>query len=194
MSAMSSADGDAHRDDGPPAALPRRGDRRAARAGAGPAATTGAATRVDATGAAIAVMGAPTQRAAALEAQEVGAQVLRGLVALVDVLRHRGEHDAVDARRARRVPPTTAAPASRARACTRPTPAVGGERRDAGDHLVEHDAERVHVAAAVDREALRLLGREVGGGAHHRAGLGEAVRSCSARAMPKSVTFTCPAA
>ena len=43
--------------------------------------------------------------------------------------------------------------------------AVGGERRDAGEHLVEHDAERVHVGAAVEREALRLLGREVGGGA-----------------------------
>ena len=35
---------------------------------------------------------------------------------------------------------------------------LGGERRDAGEHLVEHDAERVHVGAAVEREALRLLG------------------------------------
>ena len=45
----------------------------------------------------------------------------------------------------------------------------------AGRHLVEDDAERVHVRAAVDRRALRLLGREVRGGAHDRAGAGEAV-------------------
>ena len=53
--------------------------------------------------------------------------------------------------------------------------AVAGERHDAGEHLVEHDAERVDVGAGVDREALRLLGREVGGGPHDRAGAGEAV-------------------
>ena len=55
------------------------------------------------------------------------------------------------------------------------------ERRDARDHLVEHDPERVHVAAAVDRQALRLLGREVGGGAHHRTGLREPVARARAR-------------
>src|SRR6266542_1084779 len=48
-----------------------------------------------------------------------------------------------------------------------------GERRDAGEHLVEHDAERVHVGTAVEREALRLLRREVGRGAEHRARLRE---------------------
>ena len=58
---------------------------------------------------------------------------------------------------------------------------VARERRDAGDHLVEHDAERVHVAATVDGKALRLLGREVGGGAHHRTGLGEPVARAGAR-------------
>ena len=47
------------------------------------------------------------------------------------------------------------------------------ERRAAGEHLVEHDAEGVEVAAGVDRQALGLLGREVGGRAHDRAGLGE---------------------
>ena len=50
---------------------------------------------------------------------------------------------------------------------------VAGEGRPAADHLVEHDAERVEVAAGIDGEALRLLGREVGGGAHDRAGLGQ---------------------
>ena len=44
-----------------------------------------------------------------------------------------------------------------------------------GHHLEEHDAERVDVAAGVDAHTLRLLGREVGGGAHHRPGLGEAL-------------------
>ena len=47
------------------------------------------------------------------------------------------------------------------------------ERRLARHHLVHHDAERVEVAARVGVGALRLLGREVGGGAHHCAGLRE---------------------
>ncbi len=51
---------------------------------------------------------------------------------------------------------------------------VGLERRCPRQHLVEHHAERIQVAAAVDGLALGLLGREVGGGAHHRAVLGEA--------------------
>ena len=102
--------------------------------------------------------GRADQRAAALEAEEVAAQVLRRLVALVDVLRHRGEHDAVHRaghvgfhrrRRRRRLAHVLVRDRHRA---------VGGERRDAGEHLVEHDAERVHVGAAVEREALRLLG------------------------------------
>ena len=41
--------------------------------------------------------------------------------------------------------------------------------------------------------ALGLLGREVGGGAHDRAGLGQALLGVpTARAMPKSVTLTWP--
>ena len=41
----------------------------------------------------------------------------------------------------------------------------GGAREDglAGQALVEHAAERVDVRAAVDRRAVELLGREVGG-------------------------------
>ena len=52
---------------------------------------------------------------------------------------------------------------------------VGGERGPAGDHLVQHHAEGVDVAAAVDAETLGLLGREVGGRAHHEPGLGDAL-------------------
>ena len=87
---------DADRDDGPPAALPRRAGPAAAAGGrAGPAATTGAATRVDGDRRGDRGHRAADQRAAALEAEEVGAQVVRRLVALVDVLGHRGEHDAL---------------------------------------------------------------------------------------------------
>ncbi len=52
---------------------------------------------------------------------------------------------------------------------------LAAERWLAGDHLVQHDPERVEVAARVGLGALRLLGREVRGGAHHRADLGEVV-------------------
>jgi hypothetical protein len=50
---------------------------------------------------------------------------------------------------------------------------VAGERRPPGHHLVEDDAEGVDIGAGVDHVALGLLGREVGGRAHDRAGLGE---------------------
>ena len=52
---------------------------------------------------------------------------------------------------------------------------LGNERRPSRDHLVEHDAERVHVAARVGGLALGLLRREVRGGPHHGALLGEAL-------------------
>ncbi len=48
---------------------------------------------------------------------------------------------------------------------------LAGERRAPGEHLVEHHTEGVDVAARVDGQALGLLGREVGGGAHDEAGL-----------------------
>src|SRR5262249_36308433 len=57
---------------------------------------------------------------------------------------------------------------------------VTGERRDTGDHLVEDDAERIHVGAAVERETLGLLGREVGRGAEYRARLGDRVAALGA--------------
>jgi hypothetical protein len=49
---------------------------------------------------------------------------------------------------------------------------IGGEERPSGQHLVEHDAERPDVRAAVDRLPLRLFRRHVGGGAQDRAELG----------------------
>ena len=58
---------------------------------------------------------------------------------------------------------------------------VGDERRDTSEHLVQHDAERVHVGATVEIEALRLLGREVRRGAHDRAGLRQVVVLLGAR-------------
>ena len=56
-----------------------------------------------------------------------------------------------------------------------PTSGLGLERRLAGEHLVEQDAERVDVRAGVDVLAHRLLGRDVVGGAEHPARLGEPV-------------------
>ncbi len=50
------------------------------------------------------------------------------------------------------------------------------EEAPAGEHLVEHDAERPDVGAAVDRSAGRLLGRHVGGGAEDDAELGSVCR------------------
>ena len=52
--------------------------------------------------------------------------------------------------------------------------ARAAERRPAGQHLVQHDAERVEVGARVDLAPQRLLGRHVLAGAEHAAGLGQA--------------------
>ena len=51
--------------------------------------------------------------------------------------------------------------------------AVGLEGDAAGQRLVEDHPDRVEVGDGGDVEALRLLGREVVRGAHHRAGLGD---------------------
>ena len=45
--------------------------------------------------------------------------------------------------------------------------------RFAGEHLVEHDAQRVDVAAGIAALALHLLGGDVIGRAHHLRKLGE---------------------
>ena len=49
---------------------------------------------------------------------------------------------------------------------------VAGERRTAGEHLIQHAAGRVQVGAHVDGLAASLLGREVLRGADHALGLG----------------------
>ena len=67
-----------------------------------------------------------------------------------------------------------------------------GERRLAGEHLVQHAAEAVEVAPPVDRRvAAGLLGAHVGRRADGEAGLGEplAAGRASARAIPKSATM-----
>ena len=46
------------------------------------------------------------------------------------------------------------------------------ERGDAREHLIERHAQRIQVAAVVERLALRLLGAHVQRGAHRHAGLG----------------------
>ena len=51
-----------------------------------------------------------------------------------------------------------------------------GERARAGEHLVEHQAERPDVRALVDELSFRLLGRHVGGGAEDDAHLREGGR------------------
>ena len=56
------------------------------------------------------------------------------------------------------------------RAISVPMVVSARERHLTGDRLDEHQRQRVHVAAAVERLAPRLLGRGVAGGAEHRAG------------------------
>ena len=52
---------------------------------------------------------------------------------------------------------------------------VAAERRVADERLEHQEAEGVDVGAGVGRAPVDLLGREVAGGAHHRAGAGEVV-------------------
>ncbi len=171
MRPSSNASRDADRHDRPPPALASpRGERRRAVGG------SGGHRRGHERGGDLAGdggRGRTHQRTTAFEAEQIAAEVLGGLVALVDVLRHRAEHDALhrggdvgrDGRGRSR---------GLAYVLVRDRDRTGGdEGRDAGEHLVQHDAQGVHVGAAVEREALGLLGREVGGGAEHRAGLGE---------------------
>ncbi len=64
-----------------------------------------------------------------------------------------------------------------------------GEWRPAGEHLVEHQPERVEIAAHRDLAPRQLLGRHVGGRA---AAHGARSRSRAVDASPKSVMRTCP--
>ena len=111
----------------------------------------------------------PRPRADALQ---LGVHLLGRLEAVVRVLRERAEHDHVEVgrdvgplqrRRPRRVGEMLHRDLDRR---------LAAERRLAGEHLVEDDADRVEVGALVDGGAARLLGREVLRRPDDRAGLG----------------------
>ena len=58
--------------------------------------------------------------------------------------------------------------------------AVGGKRRRAGEHFVEHDGEAVEVASLVAFLAAQLLGRHVGERADDAAAAGQALAAADA--------------
>ncbi len=64
---------------------------------------------------------------------------------------------------------------------------LAGERQRAGEHLIQHDADRVEVAALVEIVALRLLRRDVGDAAHHHPRLRHAERVLGDRARDPEV-------
>ena len=103
------------------------------------------------------------------------------LVAAVGVLREQPQHDRLGVSRDGRCEP-----ARRLRLGADVLECDGdrrlaGERHLPGEQLVEDDAERVEVGACVDPLALRLLGRQVGGGAEHRGGRGHRLVAHRAR-------------
>ena len=71
---------------------------------------------------------------------------------------------------------------------------LGPERRLAGEHVVERHAQRVEVAAVVERVPLRLLGAHVERAcpSSRRAGSGRARSASWSRQRPKSATLTWP--
>ena len=122
------------------------------------------------------------RRLAAVHLDQIGAHLRGGLVAVVGVLGQRLEHHrvqvggdvAVAGRRRHRILADMLV-GDRDRGIT-------DERRFAGEHLVEHAAQRVHVRAGVDLVAARLLRRQVLRGADHRGGLGDGVAGVGERA------------
>lgn len=70
---------------------------------------------------------------------------------------------------------------------------VTDERRLAGEHFVEHAAQRVDVGARIDRLAARLFGeRYCAVPITAEVWVTGLPASASALAMPKSITFTAP--
>ena len=100
--------------------------------------------------------------------QRVGELVPR-LVARIGGLRETAHHDRRQLRAERASRRHRAHAASRARACSHRERVRAVERRKAEQRLVQHDAEGVDVAAAVDQLAHRLLGRHVVRRAHRAA-------------------------
>ena len=92
-------------------------------------------------------------------------EVGRGLEALVGVLLEDAADDAVEGGRQRRLDRGRVLLGRRREDLGRGT---AGEGRRAGEHLVEHGAEREQVRARVGRRALDALGCDVAGGAEQR--------------------------
>ncbi len=119
---------------------------------------------------------------AAVHADQVGAHLRRGLVAVVRVLGQRLEHHGVEFG-------GDALVALRRRDGILADVLVGhgdggvaDERWLPSEDFVQHATQRVDVGAGVDGFAARLLRRQVLGGADHRGGLGDAVARVGERA------------
>ena len=104
----------------------------------------------------------------AADGVQVDVELARRLIAERRILGQRLEHDRVEALRDRVVEP-------RERRRIAVEDAIGDvgrrlalERQPAGEHLVEHDAQREQVGPRVERAAPHLLRRHVGERAHHR--------------------------
>ncbi len=95
---------------------------------------------------------------------------MRGLVARVAVLLECAADDTVQFRRG-----IGTGTAKRRRCCVRDRGhhrdlVFAGKRQAAGDHLVQHDAERPDIGPHIAALADEMLGRHVGDGADRRAG------------------------
>ena len=124
--------------------------------------------------AATAAASAAPPEGSASAASSAREELVGRLEAVRRVLGERAQDDRVERRRDLRVELATAA-AGCSETCFSAT-ATGGlglERDPAGERLVEDHADRVEVGGGGRLEALGLLGREVLGGAEHRAGLGD---------------------
>ena len=111
---------------------------------------------------------------AVVEAGQVVAQLGRALVAVFGILGHGGHDDGLVLGRDRLVDGRGQRGVLTYVLVGDGYRAVTGKGGASGDHFVQHDAERVDVAAGIDGLALGLLGRKVSGRTHHRTGLGEA--------------------
>ena len=103
---------------------------------------------------------------------QVVVQIDGVLVAIFDVLFQRLEHDALELLRDVRVERRRRDDLDVADLLQGREVALADEEALAGEHLVEHDAEREDVAAAVDGQPAHLLGRHVAELALEDAGLG----------------------
>src|SRR5665213_1852294 len=109
------------------------------------------------------------------ESYEVRAQIFGRLVALLRRFRERLHDDRLEVRRNRFVEIRRRRYGAVHVLTRHLDRRVTNERRATGEHLVEDDAERVDIAATVDRSTLGLFGREVRRGSHDRTFFGQLV-------------------